>query len=44
MRQVRAGLAKRSVARAGISEQFPLLRTLLFAAQYWNVEKQTPNL
>ena len=35
MRSIRDGLAARSVARSGVPEQFPLLRSLLFAAQYW---------
>jgi hypothetical protein len=35
MKEIRAGLAARSVSRAAVPEQFPLLRTLLFAAQYW---------
>ena len=35
MREIREGLRQCSVARASVSEQFPLLRTLLFAAQYW---------
>jgi len=37
MRQIHAGLAQRSVAHSAVPEQFPLLRTLLFAAKYWKV-------
>ena len=38
MEEIRAGIRDRKVAKAAIPQRFPLLRTLQFAAQYW--EKQ----
>ena len=38
MEEIRAGIRHRKVARAAIPEGLPLLRTLQFAAEYW--EKQ----
>jgi hypothetical protein len=35
MRTIQAGLRNYSVAHSAIPEQFPLLRSLLFALQYW---------
>lgn len=35
MREIQDGLRGRSVARAAVPEQYPLLRSLQFAAQYW---------
>jgi hypothetical protein len=35
MREIQEGLRKHSVAHWAVPEQFPLLRSLLFAAQYW---------
>lgn len=35
MAEVHAGIAHRKVNNAAIPEEFPLLRTLQFAAQYW---------
>jgi hypothetical protein len=35
MAEVHAGIAHRKVSNAAIPEEFPLLRTLQFAAQYW---------
>ena len=35
MEEIRSGIRHRKVARAAIPERLPLLRTLQFAAQYW---------
>jgi hypothetical protein len=35
MTEIRAGIAHRRVNSAAIPEEFPLLRTLQFAVQYW---------
>ncbi|MXY25139.1 MAG: hypothetical protein F4Y45_11535 [Acidobacteria bacterium] len=35
MREIRDGIRHRKVERAAIPQRFPLLRTLQFAAQYW---------
>jgi hypothetical protein len=36
MNEIHAGLSQRRVANAAVPEEFPLLRTLQFAAQYWH--------
>ena len=38
MKEIRAGIRPRKVARAAIPEGLPLLQMLQFAAEYW--EKQ----
>ena len=40
MAEVHAGIGHRKVNSAAIPEEFPHLRTLQFAAQYWGVEKR----
>jgi len=40
MAEVRAGIAHRRVSSAAIPEEYPLLRTLQFAAQYWGDDSQ----
>ena len=35
MEEIRAGIRHRKVANAAIPERFPLLRTLQFAAEFW---------
>ncbi len=40
MEDIRVGIRDRKIARAAIPERLPLLRTLQFAAEYW--EKQEP--
>ena len=39
MEEIRAGIRHRKVARAAIPEGLPLLRTLQFAAEYWEKQK-----
>ena len=39
MEKIRAGIQHRDVARAAIPQRFPLLRTLQFAAQYWETSQ-----
>lgn len=41
MTDVYEGIADRRLASAAIPEQFPNLRTLQFAAQYWSIGKTT---
>ena len=36
MEEIRVGIRHRKVARAAIPERLPLLRTLQFAAEYWD--------
>lgn len=36
MADIHGGISHRKVSSAAIPEEFPLLRTLQFAAQYWN--------
>ena len=40
MADIRAGLGHRRVESAAVPEEFPLLRTLQFATQYWNGKQQ----
>jgi hypothetical protein len=35
MKEIRDGIKDRSIAKAAIPEQYTILRTLLFAAEYW---------
>ena len=42
MEQIRAGIGDRKVGSAAIPEGFPLLRTLQFAAQFWEHPKEAP--
>ena len=42
MEQIRAGIGDRKVGSAAIPEGFPLLRTLQFAAQFWQNPKEAP--
>lgn len=39
MRTIQSGLAGHSVESKSVPEQFPLLRSLLFAKQYWTPEE-----
>ena len=39
MKDIRAGIGDRKVAHAAIPQQFPLLRTLQFAEQYWETSQ-----
>jgi hypothetical protein len=41
MAEIHAGISHRRLASAAIPEQFPHLRTLQFAVQYWSVGKKT---
>jgi hypothetical protein len=41
MAEVHAGISHRKIASAAIPEEFPHLRTLQFAAQYWSIGKKT---
>jgi hypothetical protein len=35
MEQIRLGIKDRSVSKSAIPEQYMILRTLLYAAEYW---------
>ena len=39
MEEIRTGIQDRKVNKAAIPQRFPLLRTLQFAAQYWNTQE-----
>ena len=39
MVEIHAGIGQRKVASAAIPEEFPHLRTLQFAVQYWDIGK-----
>jgi hypothetical protein len=41
MREIHSGIIHRKVNSAAVPEEFPLLRTLQFAAQYWGADKIT---
>lgn len=39
MEEIRTGIRVRQVAKAAIPQRFPLLRTLQFAANYWEMQE-----
>ena len=41
MAEIHTGISHRKIASAAIPQEFPHLRTLQFAAQYWSVGKKT---
>jgi hypothetical protein len=41
MREVLETVRTRRVSSAAIPEEYPLLRTLQFAAQYWPIREET---